>query len=126
MKTENDALELLEDLVKITHHGKQQHSSWDDQYEYITVDYEGPYIDEDTGEPDHDCIMYLVNIDNHLSERIQSSDKYDLPEDYATVYGWITPSTNSVDIVGFDNFSNEERSLLVKNISAFIDGVWEA
>lgn len=125
MKNEDAALELLEELVRLTHKHGNQHEAWDDEYEYIAIDYEGPYIDDDTQEQDHDCVMYLINIDTHLQKRLKSADKFSMSQDYATLYGWITPSTNSVDIVGMDNLSKEDRDLLVANVNSFIVDYWK-
>jgi hypothetical protein len=119
MAQEIKILTELEKYILKNHESGNLFEQWCADYDYVNVEFEGPYIDEDTDEPDENCIMYLINIDRRLSDRLGIADKYSLPQDYDTLYGWIFLDTNLVDIVGLDNYHGEDKSKLLSNIDAF-------
>ena len=120
MTQEIEILTELEKHILKNHESGDLFEQWCEDYDYVAVDFEGPYIDEETDEPDENCIMYLINVDRHLSERLSVEDKDSLPQDYDTLYGWIYLDTNLVDIVGLDNYHGEEKSKLLANLDAFL------
>jgi len=120
MTQEIKILTELENCILKNHESGDLFEEWCEDYDYVAVDFEGPYIDEETDEPDENCIMYLINVDRHLSERLKIKDKDSLPQEYDTLYGWIYLDTNLVDIVGFDNYHGEEKSKLIANLDAFL------
>jgi hypothetical protein len=119
MSAEKKMVDALSDLVFQVHDKKLKIESWDGGYSYLSIEYEGPHINEDTGKADKNCIMYLVSVDAHLSERLASKVKDQFPQDYESLYGWVFIREGIVDIVGMDNFSDEERKNVVKNLNAF-------
>ena len=119
MKAEEKAIDSLGMLV-MHHHEKDEHSdSWGDGYDYLSIEYSGPFIDEDTGKPDEDCIMYLVSVDAYLADRLGAEDKDQFPKHYDNLYGWVFISDGYVDIVGLDNFYDDDRKKVIKNLAAF-------
>ena len=120
MDTEKEVVFALSDLVLKIHKSKQTYFSHDDDYEYLSIEYEGPYIDEDTGETDENCLMYLVSVDEHLSNRIDADDKEKFEYGYDSLYAWVYVDKDAVDIVGMSNFYGDDRLKLVKNLSVFL------
>jgi hypothetical protein len=120
MTQETKILTDLENHILKNHESEGLFEQWCKDYDYVVVDFEGPYIDEETDEPDENCIMYLINVDRHLSERLNMEDKDSLPQEYDTLYGWIYLDTNLVDIVGLDNYHGEEKSKLLANLDVFL------
>ena len=119
MSAEKKATDALSSLV-MQHHEKDGYSdSWGDGYEYLSIEYSGPFINEDTGQPEEDCIMYLLSIDAYLADRLGIENKDQFPKQYDNLYGWVFINEGYVDIVGMDNFYGEDRKKLVKNLSAF-------
>jgi hypothetical protein len=120
MTQETKILTELEKCILKNHESDDFFEQWCQDYDYVVVDFEGPYIDEDTDEADENCIMYLINVDRHLSERLGIGDKDAFPQDYDTLYGWIYLDSSAVDIVGLDNYHGEEKSKLLANLDAFL------
>lgn len=119
MKAEAKAIDALSSLV-MRHHEKDKHSeSWGEGYEYLSIEYSGPFIDEDTGKPDEDCIMYLVSVDAYLIDRLEAEDKTLFPKQYDNLYGWVFVASGGVDIVGIDNFHGDDREKVIKNLTVF-------
>jgi len=119
MTTEKKMMDSLSSLVFQIHEKKLKIQSWDEDYQYLVIEHNGPHIDEATGKADKNCIMYLVSIDAHLSERLAAKVKDHLPQDYENLYGWVFVREEFVDIVGMDNFSDDERKNIIKNLNAF-------
>lgn len=117
---EQKIMEELETFLMQFHEGNNKADSWGDGYDYVSIAYDGPSIDDDTGEPDNDSVMYIVSVDAHLSERIKTKDKYEHAQDYDNLYGWIFISGKYADVVGLDNFDGEDRLRLVKNLDTFL------
>ena len=118
MADELKVLSVLEDYILKNHASAGMLEALSADYEYISVEYEGPYIDEETEEEDENCIMYLINVDSHLSGRLKAEDKYSLQQTYDTLYGWIYLDKNVVDIVGVDNYYGNDRTRLINNLDA--------
>ena len=118
MTDEKKALSSLKNLVMEAHKKKKEQLYLNDEYSYLLIDYEGLYINDDTGKPDKNCVMYLVNVDSHLTKRLKAKEKNELPQDYNTLYGWVFKREGYVDIVGLDNFDDVERKNLVSNLNA--------
>jgi hypothetical protein len=119
MTNEKKVLTSLKNLVMEAHKKKKEQLYLNEEYSYLMIDYEGPYINEDTGKPDKNCIMYLVNVDSHLTKRLKAKDKRELLEAYSTLYAWVFKREGYVDIVGLDNFEEFDRKNLISNLNAF-------
>jgi hypothetical protein len=125
MTQETTILKKLEEYIFENYESGEFFEEWCEDYDYIAVDFDGPYVNEDTNEPDNNCILYLINIDRHLSERLEAENKYELPQEYDLLYGWVHIDLGFVDIVGLDNYYGENKSKLISNLDTFLKHVDE-
>ena len=122
--TEDKVIQTLESYILKNHKsGGDVFEKLCPDYEFISADFEGPSIDDDTGEPDENSIMYLINIDAHLSDRLKLKDKYSASQEYDTLYGWIFLDSGMVDIVGLDNYEDGKRANIISNLGAFFSHI---
>ena len=122
--TEDKVIQTLESYILKNHKlGGDVFEKLCPDYDFVSAEFEGPSIDDDTGEPDDNCIMYLINIDSHLSDRLTLEDKYSISQEYDTLYGWIFLDSKTVDIVGLDNYEDGERANIISNLDAFFSHI---
>ncbi len=122
MDAEDKVVEALSDLVLKTHKNKETHDSWgENDYQYLSIDYDGPYVDEETGKKDKNYVMYVVSVDAHLSLRIDAADKEQYEYEYNNFYAWVNHKEKFVDLVGMENFYDDDRVRVVNNLTAFFE-----
>ena len=122
MDAEDKVVEALSDLVLKTHKNKETYDSWgENNYQYLAIDYDGPYVDEETGKKDKNYVMYVVSVDAHLSLRIDADDKEQYEYEYNNFYAWVNHKEKFVDLVGMENFYDDDRVRVVNNLTAFFE-----
>lgn len=114
-------------------------------FDFTSIYYDGPYEgdeDEDgNAEVDENLILYVLNVDIYLADRIKYIKEYKIAHpdaeiipfdedrfpskftDYDTVSAWYRVDTEDVDLV-FPSIDLKGNEQLVKNMKAFLDEFW--